>query len=257
MGKDETVVDESSFFSPYEYSDVTTTEDGPSLWWDSRDVDYANTAKQRHYNSRNVNIANAAKQRHYEPPMVGNVDDDDDDGVLTKDQAAIIRLYNTRCIIHAINVTAFGELRGAFDRYYSDVISNLELCNQLFTDMIGSLYSNFAKVQPPRNYQYAQIAHYIAKITSSCFEKRVVVELSRLVALKDYIAKAENFLNFHSKCLLDCYFLMRYAYNFNLYKSALRQWDRESDETAYLKDCISKYVSSADNISTTIKKWMM
>ena len=215
----------------YEYDDNDDyTADDPSLWWDDKDIKYMKYEKK----GKKKRINNATSINF----------------VIDKN---LIMLYNTRCIIHEINLNAFQALCAVFENYYSSIISNLDVAEKTFIDMIQTIYSNFTRVQPPRNYHYSSIFSYIAQITTQLLTRRCVIELSRLLAVRDYIINAENYINFHSKCLLDCYYQITRGFDFNLHKNALSQWRNQSQYSDYLQNCISKYAERSNDILIKIK----
>ena len=217
-----------------DYDEDYTAEDDPSLWWDNKDIEYLNYKKAKKKKKRKRIITNATS--------INFVIDEN-----------LIRLYNTRCIIHEINLSAFQDLCAVFENYYSAIISSLDVAEKTFFDMLQTIYSNFARVQPPRNYHYSSIFSYISQITAKLFTRRCIIELSRLLAVRDYIINAENYINFHSKCLLDCYYQITRAFDFNLHKNALSQLKNQSQYSDYLQNCITKYAERSNNILIKIK----
>ena len=235
--KDSKILDNSSIeTSPFpkkkdDDNNNNTTED--TFWWDDEDIDeiYSDIDESNHTPSNNNN---------------NNI-------IIMAIDANLIRLYNTRCIIHEINLNAFNRLRNVFETYYRTTISNLDSSEKNFSDMIyANFYSNFGL---ERNYEYITILSHLRNVSEFFFTKRCIIELSRLIAVRNYIINAENYINFQSKCLLDCYYQMKYMYNFNLSKSALRQWRIKSKYATYLDNRISNYAARANNILGKIKKY--
>ena len=227
----------SNFFSSrYHDSNIdetttsfSTTEDdevdnNQSYWWDNEDVINPNCNRTKGKKISNNTIIDLA------------INND------------LVRLYKTRCIIHQINTTAFQDLCDVFKKYYFATISNLDSVEKTFVDMIQDICSTYVQIPSTRNYHYAAIINDISQITDRLFTKRCVTELSRLLAMRDYIINAENYINFHGKCLLDCYYLMKYGYDFNFYKNAILQWNIQSEYVIFVNQCIKNYAKRANNI---------
>ena len=217
-----------------------------SLWWDSQDVQPPFTATTKSSAFADVITINIDEWHPYQIEI-----------------SEIINLINTRCLIHTANISSFNQLCNIFDAYASDTLRGIKNLRSEISDVLSDMKREICSHRFRRSFHMSGIFSPILRILQTFYEIRRRWDTNLLNALRHYIVNAENYLNFQSKCLLDCLYQIEHkTMSPNFRMVAIRQWmipsqrseedlDRKILEYQKLSLAISKEFQSLDIIKKT------